>query len=157
LNGVDGLGAIYPAMANSVMMYDALGVPPADPRRALARESVERLLVVKEGEAYCQPCVSPVWDTALTAHALLELGGEKAEAAAAKGLDWLIPRQVLDVKGDWAEQRPGVRPGGWAFQYNNAHYPDLDDTAVVVMAMDRARPRAGARFDAAIDRGAEWV
>jgi squalene-hopene/tetraprenyl-beta-curcumene cyclase len=157
LNGVDGLGAIYPAMANSVMMFDTLGFPPEHESRALARESVERLLVVKDDEAYCQPCVSPVWDTALTCHALLELGGDKAEEAAARGLDWLIPRQVLDVKGDWAEQRPDVPPGGWAFQYNNAHYPDLDDTAVVVMAMDRARAKTGDRFDAAIDRATTWV
>ncbi len=162
LNGVDGLGAIYPAMANSVMMYEALGVGAADPRRAAARESVERLLVVKEDEAYCQPCVSPVWDTALTAHALMELGGAEAEAAAGRGLDWLAPLQVLDVKGDWAERRPDVRPGGWAFQYNNAHYPDLDDTAVVVMAMDRAQKeqteaRGAPRFDQAIARGTEWV
>jgi squalene-hopene/tetraprenyl-beta-curcumene cyclase len=157
LNGVDGLGAIYPAMANSVMMYDTLGFGADHPNRAAARESVERLLVVKDGEVYCQPCVSPVWDTALTCHALLELGGGAAEDAASKGLDWLIPRQVLDVKGDWAEQRPNVRPGGWAFQYNNAHYPDLDDTAVVVMAMDRARHREGGEFDTAIARGAQWV
>ena len=61
-----------------------------------------------------------------------------AEAAVARGLDWLKPLQVLDVKGDWAEEQPDVRPGGWAFQYRNDHYPDLDDTAVVVMAMDRA-------------------
>ena len=100
--------------------------------------------MVKDDEAYCQPCVSPVWDTALVAHALLEAGGEKAVAAANAGLDWLKPLQVLDVKGDWIEQRPNVRPGGWAFQYNNAHYPDLDDTAVVVMAMDRARGERGA-------------
>ena len=153
LNGVDGLGAIYPAMANSVMMFDTLGYAPDHPLRAQARQSVERLLVVKDDEAYCQPCVSPIWDTALTCHALLELGGETSEAAARRGLDWLVPRQVLDVKGDWAERRPQVRPGGWAFQYNNAHYPDLDDTAVVVMAMDRA----GGDFDAAIARGAEWV
>ena len=157
LNGVDGLGAIYPAMANSVMMFDTLDYAPDHPHRSLARESVERLLVTKDDEVYCQPCVSPVWDTALTCHALLELGGEAAEAAAGRGLDWLVPRQVLDVKGDWAERRPDVRPGGWAFQYNNAHYPDLDDTAVVVMAMDRARPRAGAGFDAPIARGTEWV
>src|ERR1700744_5683621 len=88
---------------------------------------------------------------------MMELGDEAAEAAAVRGLDWLIPRQVLDVKGDWAEQRPDGRPGGWAFQYNNAHYPDLDDTAVVAMAMDRARGRAGPRFDDAIARGTEWV
>ncbi len=67
--------------------------------------------------------------------------------AVARGLEWLKPLQVLDVKGDWAEERPDVRPGGWAFQYNNAYYPDLDDTAVVVMALDRAaRAGAGARL-----------
>jgi squalene-hopene/tetraprenyl-beta-curcumene cyclase len=155
LNGLDGLGAIYPAMANSVMMFDCLGIGADDPRRAVARESIERLLVIGEDEAYCQPCVSPVWDTALAAHAMLEAGGEH-EAAADRALDWLKPRQVLEVEGDWAEERPGVRPGGWAFQYSNDHYPDLDDTAVVVMAMDRARGRGG-DYDAAIDRGVEWT
>src|SRR5690242_4526735 len=156
LNGEDGLGAIYPAMANSVMMFDCLGYPPDHPARAIARESVERLLVVTDDEAYCQPCVSPVWDTALAAHAMLEAGGDANEGAACRALDWLKPRQVLDVAGDWAEERPDVRPGGWAFQYNNDHYPDLDDTAVVVMAMDRAGARAGG-LDEAIDRGAEWT
>ncbi|USI74543.1 squalene--hopene cyclase [Sphingomonas morindae] len=158
LNGEDGLGAIYPAMANSVMMFDALGYAPDHPHRAIARASVEKLLVRREdGEIYCQPCVSPVWDTALAAHAMLEVGEPAADAAALAALDWLKPRQVLDVKGDWADARPDVRPGGWAFQYNNAHYPDLDDTAVVVMAMDRARPLAGADYDAAIARGTEWT
>lgn len=157
LNGVDGLGAIYPAMANSVMMFDCLGYPEDHPARAIARESVERLLVVKDDEAYCQPCVSPVWDTALASHAMLEVGGEEAEARAAAGLAWLKPLQVLDVKGDWAEEKPDVRPGGWAFQYNNAHYPDLDDTAVVVMAMDRAKDRTPAAYDESIARGVEWT
>ena len=159
INGTDGLGAIYPAIANSVMMFDALGYGPEHPERALAREAIEKLLVHRGaddeegGEVYCQPCVSPIWDTALAAHAMLEAGEDEA---AVKGLDWLKPRQILDVKGDWAEQRPDVRPGGWAFQYGNDHYPDLDDTAVVVMAMDRARPKLGDRYDEAIDRGVEW-
>jgi squalene-hopene/tetraprenyl-beta-curcumene cyclase len=159
LNGEDGLGGIFPAMVNSVMMYAALGVPESDPRRAIARTSVEKLLVVKDDEAYCQPCFSPVWDTALIAHALLESGSDGTDAAVARGLEWLKPLQVLDVEGDWIEARPGVRPGGWAFQYANPHYPDLDDTAVVVMAMDRARHRvaAGADYEVAIDRGREWV
>ena len=159
LNGEDGLGAIYPAMANSVMMYDAMGVPPSDPRRAIARKSVELLLVVKDDEAYCQPCVSPVWDTALAAHALMEVRDEAVDAAVAKSLEWLKTRQVLDVKGDWAEERPNVRPGGWAFQYNNAYYPDLDDTAVVVIALDRAKERIApfADYREAIARGREWV
>jgi len=157
LNGQDGLGAIYPAIANSVMMYDAIGRDASDHDRATARNAVERLLVVKDNEAYCQPCVSPVWDTALAAHALLEAKG--AEAAVERSLDWLKERQVLDVKGDWAEERPDLRPGGWAFQYNNAHYPDLDDTAVVVLALDRAHKAnpSGRDFGQAIARGRDWV
>jgi len=157
LNGEDGLGAIYPAMANSVMMFDVLGYAEDHPARAIARKSVEKLLVIKEDEAYCQPCVSPVWDTALAAHAMLETGEPEAEAMAEKALAWLKPLQVLDVEGDWAETRPGVRPGGWAFQYRNDHYPDLDDTAVVVMAMDRARRGAVSGYDQGIDRGIEWT
>ncbi len=158
LNGEDGLGAIYPAMANSVMMYDVLGYPEDHPDRAIARLSIDKLLVIKDDEAYCQPCVSPVWDTALTAHTMLEAGGDRAKASAQAGLDWLIPRQVLDVKGDWAEARPNVRPGGWAFQYNNAHYPDLDDTAVVAMAMDRAQANTTTHdFDNSLSRAREWI
>jgi len=159
LNGEDGLGAIYPAMANSVMMFDALGYPPDHPHRYTARASVERLLVHRDnGEIYCQPCVSPVWDTALAAQAMLEVRGTAAETDAVRGLEWLRPLQVLDVKGDWADERPDVRPGGWAFQYANPHYPDLDDTAVVVMAMDQAQRRGLAgNLDEAIARGREWV
>ncbi len=159
LNGVDGLGAIFPAMVNSVMMYEVLCYPKDHPNYVQARQSVENLLVIKDDEAYCQPCVSPIWDTALAAHAMIEAGGEPDVEAAKKSLDWLLPKQVLDVEGDWIEKRPGVRPGGWAFQYNNAHYPDLDDTAVVVMAMDRARTKlgSGAKYDEAIARGTEWL
>jgi squalene-hopene/tetraprenyl-beta-curcumene cyclase len=157
LNGKDGLGAIYPAMANSVMMFDALGYPETHPDRAIARAAIDRLLIVRPEEAYCQPCVSPVWDTALVCHALMETGGHVLEVETA--LAWLKPLQELDTKGDWAEARPQVRPGGWAFQYRNAHYPDLDDTAVVVMALDRARQEgsAGSIHDEAISRGREWV
>jgi squalene-hopene/tetraprenyl-beta-curcumene cyclase len=158
LNGQDGMGAIYPPMANIVMMYDALGKGPDFPPRAETRRGIDKLLVIGDVEAYCQPCVSPVWDTTLTCHALLEAGDEKTLAACKRGLDWLVPKQVLDVKGDWAVKRPDVRPGGWAFQYNNAHYPDLDDTAVVVMSMDRMQRIAGTReYDAAIARGREWI
>jgi squalene-hopene/tetraprenyl-beta-curcumene cyclase len=158
LNGEDGLGAIFPAMANSVMMFEVLGYPKDHPDAALARSSIEKLVVVNEREAYCQPCVSPVWDTGLACHALLEAGGEAAVASVGRALRWLLPKQVLDVKGDWAERRPQVRPGGWAFQYANAHYPDLDDTAVVVMAMDRMRRHQPTRdFDAAIARAREWI
>ena len=158
LNGEDGLGAIFPPMANTVMMYEALGFPPEHPPRAIQRRGIDKLLVVGEEEAYCQPCVSPIWDTALACHALIEAGGDEARRDAGRGLDWLLPNQVLDLKGDWAVKRPDVRPGGWAFQYANAHYPDLDDTAVVVMAMDRARrDNPDGKYDEAIARGREWI
>ena len=158
LNGEDGMGAIYPPMANIVMMYDALGKDADFPPRAITRRGLDKLLVIGEEEAYCQPCMSPVWDTALTCHAMNEAGGEAAMSSVKKGLDWLLPKQVLDVKGDWAVKRPELRPGGWAFQYNNDYYPDLDDTAVVVMSMDRIRRETGtSKYDAAIARGREWI
>ena len=163
LNCEDGLGAIFPAMANSVMMFDVLGYPEDHPQRAIARLSIEKLLVVHEHEAYCQPCVSPIWDTGLVCHALLEAGGERIAAQVKRGLDWLLPKQILDVRGDWIARRPDLRPGGWAFQYANAHYPDVDDTAVVAMAMhrlamDRVQGQTGGKeFDASLARAKEWI
>ena len=103
---------------------------------------------------YCQPCLSPVWDTALAAHALLEAGAGPDDDVLIRASDWLKDRQILDVAGDWAVKAPDVRPGGWAFQYWNDYYPDVDDTAVVVMALHRADPE---RYREAIARGAEWI
>jgi squalene-hopene/tetraprenyl-beta-curcumene cyclase len=158
LNGEDGLGAIFPAMANSVMMFEVLGYPADHPDRAIARASLDKLVVIDEQEGYCQPCVSPVWDTALACHTLLEAGDDRSVMSARRGLQWLLPRQVLHVKGDWVARRPHVRPGGWAFQYANPHYPDLDDTAVAAMAMDRLRKlEPTEEFDMAIARGREWI
>ena len=158
LNGEDGLGAIFPAMANSAMMYQVLGYPSQHPHYVAARTSVDKLLVVKDDEAYCQPCVSPVWDTCLVCHTLFEVGATRAVDASIAGLKWLEPLQVLDVRGDWIARRPNARPGGWAFQYANPHYPDLDDTAVVVMAMDRAhKVRGNSDFKMPIERGREWI
>lgn len=154
LNGEHGLGAIYPAMANSVMALDCLGYDADHPSRAVARKSVDNLIEVKNGYAYCQPCVSPLWDTCLAAHAMMEAGEPGDSPTIIAAMDWLKGRQILDVKGDWAKRRPELVPGGWAFQYENAHYPDIDDSAVVVMALDRAY---GGRHDDAIDRGLEWV
>lgn len=160
LNGEDGLGAIFPAMVNALLVYDALGYSKDHPNYQTARGSIEKLVTVKDDEAYCQPCLSPVWDTALSAHALMEAGGADAEASSDRALSWLKPLQVLDTVGDWAATRPNIRPGGWAFQYANAHYPDTDDTAVVVMAMDRAlgrSPQPDNSMRESIARGREWV
>ncbi|MDB5413190.1 MAG: Squalene-hopene cyclase [Rubritepida sp.] len=166
LNGEDGLGAIYPAMANSVLMYHCLGVAQDDPRLVAAWAAIEKLVQERPGsepgteETYVQPCLSPIWDTALVSHALLEAGGAPAQAAVARGLGWLLGKEIRDVRGDWAWQRPNLQPGGWAFQYENAHYPDVDDTAVVVLAMDRFRRTAGAEeagLDGAIQRATDWT
>ena len=149
LNGDDGLGGIYPAIANTVMMYDTLGYPPDHPDAAIAWAAVRKLLVIQEDRAYCQPCFSPIWDTGLAGHALAEAGASTDAACA-----WLGPKQILDVAGDWSVRRPGLRPGGWAFQYENAHYPDVDDTAVVGMLLHRNGDPAYAE---AIARAKEWI
>ena len=154
LNGEDGLGGIFPAMTNSLMMFDSLGYP-ADHPNCLAPLSAIRKLLVFDGErSYPQPCLSPVWDSALACHALMEVGDAQLTPAIGRAIDWLEDKQVLDTVGDWAATRPGLRPGGWAFQYANPHYPDLDDTAAVALALDRFDP---ARYRPAIDRAAEWV
>jgi squalene-hopene/tetraprenyl-beta-curcumene cyclase len=149
LNGDDGLGGIYPAIANSVMMFDTLGYAADHPDAAIAWRAVRKLLVEEPDRAYCQPCFSPIWDTSLAGHAMAEAGASTDPACA-----WLGERQVLDVVGDWSVRRAGLRPGGWAFQYANPHYPDVDDTAVVGMLLHR---NGHAAFAPAIDRAREWI
>jgi squalene-hopene/tetraprenyl-beta-curcumene cyclase len=154
LNGEDGLGAIYPAIANSVMMFECLGYAKDNPDLVAAKAALRKLLVLDRARSYCQPCVSPVWDTGLAAHALMEVGGGETKSAVRRALDWLVERQILEVAGDWAIWRPDVRPGGWAFQYANPHYPDVDDTAVVAMALDRCDRE---HYRGAIERAAAWI
>ena len=153
LNGEDGLGAIYPAMANSVMMFDTLGYAADHPHAATAWASLRKLLVIEEDRAYCQPCLSPVWDSSLAGHAMAEALGQTDDTVVAANR-WLRARQVLDVVGDWARQRPDLSPGGWAFQYENPHYPDVDDTAVVAMLLHREDPHSHAE---AIARAEIWI
>jgi squalene-hopene/tetraprenyl-beta-curcumene cyclase len=152
LNGEDGLGGIYPAIANSVMMFDTLGYSLEALPAATAWAAVRKLLVIEPDRAYCQPCLSPVWDTALAGHAVAEAGEANGRLAAA--CEWLRGRQITEVVGDWAVRRPNLRPGGWAFQYWNDHYPDVDDTAVVGMLLHRHGDPAHAE---AIARAREWI
>jgi squalene-hopene/tetraprenyl-beta-curcumene cyclase len=135
-------------------MYDALGYPSDHPCCRTADAALRRLLVHKPGRSYCQPCLSPVWDTALACHALMDVGDEALDPAVERGLEWLAGRQVLDTVGDWAAVRPGLRPGGWAFQYANPYYPDVDDTAAVALALDRFDRE---RWYVGVARAAEWV
>jgi len=154
LNGEDGLGAIFPAMVNAVLMHDVLGTSPQDPRLVTAKLALRKLVVEEEDRAWVQPCVSPVWDTSLACHAMLEVGDPDSRQSALRAADWLAKCQITDVVGDWAEQRKGLVPGGWAFQYANPHYPDVDDSAVVMAAMERLDP---ARYKKELELGAIWL
>ncbi len=152
LNGEDGINGIFPAMANSYQALALLGYAPDHPYRVQARRALRLLVVEREDDAYCQPCVSPTWDTALALHALCESGVSTPEMH--RSVDWLLERQTRDEPGDWRVNHPGVPGGGWAFQYHNHFYPDLDDTAAVAWAIARViepqRP-------ASLDRAADWL
>ncbi len=154
LNGEDGLGGIFPAMANAVMAYEALGTPRDDESFRVARQAVDKLLKIHGDQAYCQPCLSPIWDTCLALHALLEANEDPKGPVIQKAIDWLLEREITGTYGDWVWRRPGLKPSGWAFQYRNDHYPDVDDTAVVVMALDRT---GDPRCRPAIERATHWI
>lgn len=150
-----GLGAIFPAMVNAYIALDLLGHDRDEPLVNQARKAIDDLLVVGDDSAYCQPCVSPVWDTGLACLALLEDGAERNREELGRALDWLGNLQLLEEPGDWRRSHPGLAGGGWAFQYENAYYPDLDDTAVVAWAMHLAADRD--RRAEPIRRAADWL
>lgn len=154
LNGTDGLGAIFPAMVNAHETLALLGYPPDHPYRQTTKKALQKLLVINERSAYCQPCVSPIWDTGLACLTLHEVNGGQATPETLRALDWLKTKQILDIAGDWSEYRPNLRPGGWPFQFANGHYPDVDDTAVVAWAMHQA---GDPRYRESVERAAEWV
>jgi squalene-hopene/tetraprenyl-beta-curcumene cyclase len=154
MNGAGGLGAIFPAMVNAYEALGVLGYPPDHPLRAQEKKAIDDLLVIGERSAYCQPCVSPVWDTAWAALALQEIDTAPSRSSVKKALDWLKEKQLLEQPQDWAFKRPGVKPGGWPFQFLNSHYPDLDDTAAVAFAMHKSDDRF---YNEVVSRAAEWI
>ncbi len=155
LNGEDGLGAIFPAMVNALEAMVTLGYPSDDPRVVTAKLALKKLLVVSGSTAYCQPCVSPIWDTGLSCLALQEIGDETSQRAVGRALDWLRGKQLLNEPGDWQVNHPGVKGGGWAFQFANDYYPDLDDTAVVAWSMHQARDAE--RYTENVERALNWL
>lgn len=155
LNGEDGLGAIFPAMAYAYESLALLGYETQHPLRQQALRALQKLLVIEPTYAFCQPCFSPVWDTGLAILALQEEGSPENIAAANQALDWLKARQILSGPADWQAYQPQLPPGGWAFEYNNAYYPDLDDTAVVAWAMHQASNPEN--YDYSIERAANWL
>ena len=150
-----GLGGIFPAMTNAVLALRALGYPEDHPLIRGQIKEIEALGVETATSLHYQPCVSPVWDTALAANALLESGLAADHPQLQRAAEWMMDKQIT-VPGDWQAKRPHVPPGGWPFQYDNDFYPDLDDTAMVMMALARIRGLDPERRARVIRRGLAW-
>jgi len=158
MNEEHGIGGIFPAMVN---VYESLIVLGHDKNSTVvkqARKAIDNLLVDEGDRSYCQPCTSPVWDTALACQTLIEIQQDDdlddTRRITKDGLVWLKERQLSDEPGDWRIPCPELEGGGWAFQYSNYYYPDLDDTAMVAWAMHRTGDEA---YAAAIKKAAHWV
>lgn len=153
----DGLGAIYPAMINAVFALKALGHTDGDPLLETAIREVERLeLPDGEDGLKLQPCFSPVWDTGLALYALGKTGLPEHREAMERAAAWLDEREVR-IWGDWRVKNPGGSPGGWAFEYRNPFYPDVDDTAQVLLGFVAMKGRAAAPSGGSFQRGLSWI
>jgi len=154
--GSEGLAAIYPAMLNSMIALEALGYEEKHPVLIKARHDFEGLFVHDPGDFRIQPCLSPVWDTAITTLALAESGIAGDHPALVRAADWLENREVR-FAGDWTVKNRGVQPSGWAFEHGNQFYPDTDDTMMVLMALRLVRPPDCSRHRAVQERALNWL
>lgn len=149
-------GGIIPAMLNSLLALRALGYDVNDPIVQRGLESVDRFAIETEDWYRVQPCVSPVWDTALVMRALVDSSLEPDHPALVAGGNWLIEKQILDY-GDWAVKNKVGKPGAWAFEFENRFYPDVDDTAVVVMALEAVKLPNEKLKREAMQRAVDWI
>jgi squalene-hopene/tetraprenyl-beta-curcumene cyclase len=152
----DGLGAIYPAMQYTIMALEALGYPKDHPDFVEARAHFDKLITETDDELYFQPCFSPVWDTAYAGFCLAESGANSNPEALRKSADWLLSKEIRR-RGDWSVKRPHLHPSGWAFEFNNEHYPDIDDTAIVLMCLEYAKASDPDRQQAVEARAVAWL
>jgi squalene-hopene/tetraprenyl-beta-curcumene cyclase len=151
-----GLGGIFPAMVNAVLAMRLLGYNDDHPLVLGQLKEIEALAIEDGDEIRYQPCPSPVWDTCLAVNALVESGLASDHPGLLRAGEWMLDRQIL-VRGDWQVKRPHAPPGGWAFQYGNDFHPDVDDTAVVLMAFQKLRGLDPDRACLAKERGMGWV
>ena len=159
LEGSDGLGALFPPIINTILALRCLGYPTDHPIICAQLRELEKLEIEEDDVMRIQPCVSPVWDTAITVDALQESGLAPEHPALVDAARWLVAREVRRA-GDWSIRRPDVEPGGWCFEYNNEFYPDLDDTAQVLKVLMRMRlpdELEDRKRASAIDRGMRWM
>ena len=147
---------IIPAMLNSLLAMKALKYDVNDSVVSRGITALDRFSIETDDEYWIQPCVSPVWDTALVIRSLSDSGLSSNHPALRQGADWLVKMQILDY-GDWAVKNKKGSPGAWAFEFDNRFYPDIDDTAVVVMALARVESSNEALKGQAIDRAARWI
>jgi squalene-hopene/tetraprenyl-beta-curcumene cyclase len=148
-------GGIQPAMLNSVLALHAVGFAPDHPAIASGIAGVDDFLEC-EGTLMYQPCVSPNWDTALAMKALLEAGMDPSHPALGRGADWLVANQIFRP-GDWSVLNPRLEPGGWAFEFANDSYPDVDDSAVILMVLRELPIAATQPGKRAIAYGLNWT
>ncbi|MBM3839616.1 MAG: squalene--hopene cyclase [Verrucomicrobia bacterium] len=157
LEGTDGLAAIFPAMLNSLIALKALGYPDDHPEVVRAERELKKLEHETADSVRIEPCFSPVWDTAIVTICLHESGLPGAHPALVRACDWLIDKEIR-FRGDWHYKNPtDVEPSGWAFEYENKWNPDVDDTAMVLLALRKIPTRNPARRDAAFRRGLDWM
>ncbi|PYU00201.1 MAG: squalene--hopene cyclase [Acidobacteria bacterium] len=156
LERTEGLAAIYPAIMNSIFALMALGHGPEDPLTYREIKEFSRFEIEERDTIRMQPCVSPVWDTCIAMVALEEAGLPPDHPALVKAAEWLLSKQVLGP-GDWQVKDKDAEPGGWAFEFRNDFYPDVDDTAFVLMALQRVKYPEPARMEAAMCRGIQWL
>jgi squalene-hopene/tetraprenyl-beta-curcumene cyclase len=152
----DGLGAIFPPMIYTVVALRCLGVADDDPEMRWALKQLDDLMIEEDHTLRLQPCMSPVWDTALALNALADAGVPGAHPAAEAGCRWLLGREVRR-RGDWAVGNPRLEAGGWFFEYQNGFYPDTDDTAMVLMALAKHGAAATPAGRPAAERGLRWL
>jgi squalene-hopene/tetraprenyl-beta-curcumene cyclase len=152
----DGLGAIFPPMIYTIIALHCLGYDPDSPTVQWAWRQLDDLRIDEGDRARMEPCVSPVWDTAIATIALSDARQPDDEPAIARAVSWLLDKEVRNP-ADWQTRRPGLEPSGWHFQYRNEFYPDIDDTAMVVMALERSPEADEPHVQDAIRRGASWL
>jgi squalene-hopene/tetraprenyl-beta-curcumene cyclase len=152
----EGLGTMYPAMMNSIFALLAEGNDPSDPLTAREIQFLEQYEIEEDSTLRVQPCISPVWDTAIALVSLAEADLDPAHPALLAAERWLVKNQVLGG-GDWQVKNPNAAPGGWVFEFKNDFYPDVDDTAFVLMALGRVADPDSERLGACVRRGLAWL
>jgi squalene-hopene/tetraprenyl-beta-curcumene cyclase len=152
----DGLGAIFPPMVYSIIALRCLGYDQDSPEVRWALRQLEDLQIAEADRVRVQPCLSPVWDTAIATIALADAGLPAEHESWARVVDWLLEKEVREP-GDWAIRGPRVEPTGWHFQFRNKYYPDLDDSAMVILALRRSPLAEEPAVRAATRRGVDWL